>query len=69
MSPRPSRRAFFVPSVLTLKRCWHEMLSGVCTGMALKGAICECGRKRGRSCGRKGVGALAYDKDLNGNMY
>ena len=22
-----------------------------------------------RSCGRKGVGALAYDKDLDGNMH
>ena len=41
----------------------------LCTGMALKGAILECGRKKGRSCWWSGVGALAYDKDLNGNMH
>ena len=37
--------------------------------MPLKGAIRECGRKREDLVRENGVGALAYDKDLNGNMY
>ena len=41
----------------------------LCTGMPLKGAIRECGRKREDLVRENGVGALAYDKDLNGNMY
>ena len=41
----------------------------LCTGMALKGGYPRVWPERGRSCWRKGVGALAYDKDLDGNMH
>ena len=36
---------------------------------AEKGLSLSVAGKRGRSCWRRGVGALAYDKDLNGNMH
>ena len=42
----------------------------LCTGMALKGAVRKCGRNREdlESVGLE-VLLIAYDKELNGNMY
>ena len=41
----------------------------VCTGMALKGAISGVAGKGKILLDWNVVGAIAYDKDLNGNMY
>ena len=41
----------------------------LCTGMALKGAILSVAGKGKILWEWNGVGALAYDKDLDGNMY
>ena len=48
---------------------WKELSSELCTGMALKGAILGAAGKGKILLDWNGVGALAYDKDLNGNLY
>ena len=40
----------------------------LCTTIAVKGAIRGCGRKRENLVGME-LMLIAYDKDLNGNMY